>query len=171
MDLLDTVDLGVDRPLDASMDTVDVATAAQRLGVPVATVYKRIQRGRLRVQRVDGHVYVVLDRSTDTVDASMDPPSNGHGPVSTPSMDTPEPAAPAAEPSALTLALAEVRGERDHLRAEVERLHERLREAHVLLAQRPALPAPSESTRVDPETVSPDTVSRPWWAALRWWRR
>jgi hypothetical protein len=73
-----------------------------------------------------------------------------------------------SDASALALALAEVRGERDRLVAKLERVPERLREAHVLLAQERALPAPS----VDQEPSSHrESLPRPWWSRWAWWRR
>jgi hypothetical protein len=86
----------------------------------------------------------------------------------------------AAELATARAVLAAVEGERDHLRAQVTALTERLaaeqervREAHVLLAQlaqRPALPAPTPG-QADTPDVPPADPPRPWWAALLWWRR
>ena len=145
MDLLDTVNVAMDSAVDAHMDIVDVATAAQRLGVPVATVYKRIQRGRLRVHRGDGHVYVVLDRSMDASTPSMDPASNGHGPDGPPSMDTANGHVDGAEqvvgsdnlaPLVAQLQSENVwlRGELEARRRECDAWHDRLREAHLVQA-------------------------------------
>jgi hypothetical protein len=170
--------------VDGRTDTVDVATAAARLGLSTDGVYKRIKRGRLRVQRVDGRTFVVLDSPSTTVDTAhtTDRPTDGRtdgldGPVR-PSVDTDEqarfpelenPTVPLVDQlqSDVTFLRDELRAQREQHAAEVERLHERLREAHVLLAQRPALPAPSMSQLDNLSDVPP----RPWWARWRWWRR
>jgi hypothetical protein len=58
------------------------------------------------------------------------------------------------------------------LRAELETRGREVHELHVLLAQRPALPAPTNVVRASDEVLPTDGASaRPWWARWRWWRR
>ena len=59
--------------MDTRTDTVDVATAAARLGLSIDGVYKRIKRGRLRVHRTDGHVYIVLGGPSTPTDTPAPP--------------------------------------------------------------------------------------------------
>ena len=182
--------------MDTRTDTVDVATAAARLGLTVDGVYKRIKRGRLRVQRIDGRTLVVLDSPSIQVDTAA--PTDGHVDGRTDGLDghvhsrlgaaeqdcEPDPAVLLAgeQTTPLVAQLQSentwLRGELEAWRAQLEALqarhaaeisawHERLREAHVLLAQRPALPAGGE---ISPGATK-DAPPRPWWSRWLWWRR
>jgi hypothetical protein len=181
--------------MDTRTDTVDVATAAVRLGLTVDGVYKRIKRGRLRVQRIDGRTLVVLDNLSTQVDTAA--PTDGRVDGQTDRLDghvhnrlgTAEPDCepdPADFPAGGEIAplVAQLQSENTWLRGEVEAWraqlealqaqhaaeisawHERLREAHVLLVQRPALTAPE-----NPVTQGDEAPLRLWWAVLLWWRR
>lgn len=94
---------------------------------------------------------------------------------------------PDATPDATAVRVDELRRQRDQFEASVADLRERLDQAeahltaaelaqaelHRLLAlalQRPALPAPRD-TPADPSGGPTEASSRPWWAALLWWRR
>jgi len=140
---------------DLVVDLVDVPTAAQRLGVPVSTLYKRIERGKVRTQRVDGRVYVVVDRVSTPRDG-LD--SRGQRVEDTSST---------VEYPSSTL-VAHLQAEVTFLRGEVERRATAEAELRRLLAaalQQRALPAPAAPPSTDTSTACP------WWAALLWWRR
>lgn len=180
MEISDASPDGADASPDATPDAsrrsplalqeLPLADAAARLGLSPDAVRLRVQRGKtLRGSQRDGRWFVWLD------DADLDG-ARRDGDAS--------PAAPDASPTepdaSVRLAVAEARcaaltAERDRLVTELERMHarlaaeqERVREAHLLLAQRPALPAPVEDSGKDAETYQ----SRPrWWARWAWWRR
>ena len=82
---------------------------------------------------------------------------------------------PDATPDTSTALLAEVRRQRDQLEATVADLRGRLNAQEQAEAELRRLLALALQTRVLPEprdeTVSRDTISRPWWAALLWWWR
>jgi hypothetical protein len=71
--------------VDNSRDGVDLATAADRLGLAAATVRKRLQRGTIKgFKAADGTWRVVLDRvdsSQDKVDNGLDSPGQDDGPL------------------------------------------------------------------------------------------
>ena len=56
----------MDLEKDTVSDRLDIAQAAEYLGISQMALRKRIQRGQLKAEKVDGRVYVVLN-SLDTV--------------------------------------------------------------------------------------------------------
>jgi hypothetical protein len=139
--------------------------AAARLGLTPDAVRLRLRRGKTLQGRKQGREWYVLldDASPDVTGHATD-----HDRSSGVNADATQP----VTNDLVDELQSEVRFLRDELRAQREQhategavWQERLREAHVLLAQRPALPPPSEPCL---ETRQP----RPWWARwLAWWRR
>jgi type II secretory pathway component PulM len=137
-----------------------VAEAAVRLGLSERGLRKRIAKGHVRARQTEAGWRVAV-------------PEPRPGPVPEPG---PERAGPGPDPpSAL---VDQLHSEIAHLREELAALHERLREAHLLLAQRPALPegrgedlASIDARSGEAETTGDQVGSRPWWARLAWWRR
>jgi hypothetical protein len=179
--------------VDGRTDTVDVATAAARLGLSTDGVYKRIKRGRLRVQRVDGRTLVVLDSPSTQVDtqSTTGGPADGRtdgldGQVR-PSVDTIEQdhtsPPPLLETNNAPL-VEQLQSENAWLRGEVERRDAELAQRDVadaelrrllaLALQRPALPSGATIATPEPATdlvAESATKPRPWWARWAWWRR
>jgi hypothetical protein len=153
-----------------------VAEAAARLGLRPKTLRKQLARGRTPGLKRHGQWFAVLDDVLDAQDIGLDSAGPAAEPVQHADPDVP-PVLDSVPDDAGPLVVVVLEAEVAWLRAEVERLHERLaaeqerlREAHVLLAQRPALPAPLDAP-TDPSGEPPEASSRPWWAALLWWRR
>jgi excisionase family DNA binding protein len=141
--------------------SVNVQEAARRARVDERTIRRWISSGRLRAARGRGGWRIAAAALAPLLEVGADPPDGARADSAGDTDGVPE--VPEAPPtvSALDVALAEV----TFLRGQVEALQERLRETHVLLAQRPALPAPSTTCA----TVA--QVSRPWWARWLGWRR
>jgi len=166
--------------VDNLTDGVDIATAARRLGISTDGVHKRIARGRLPVYRVDGRTFVVVDspstptdtpRSTDSLDGHVQAASV-HAPEQDTQLGLSNPLVAQLE-SEVCFLRKQVEALQERHAAAVVAWQERLREAHVLLAQRPALPAPP--TAADPAaeatTAFCSSAAAPWWARWAWWRR
>ena len=68
----------LDGEVDAVPERLDIAQAAERLGLSQMAVRKRIQRGQLPAEKVDGRLYVVLgavdgsDRAADGDETELD---------------------------------------------------------------------------------------------------
>jgi hypothetical protein len=106
--------------VDNKQDSVDLTTAAARLGLSVATLRKRLQRGAIAgFKAADGSWRVVLN----TVDNRLDSPGQTGG----------------QHPAALVEALRdEIQFLRRQLQArddEIQRRDEEIRRVHVLLQQ------------------------------------
>jgi hypothetical protein len=106
--------------MDKKQDSVDLTTAAARLGLSVATLRKRLQRGAITgFKAADGSWRVVLD----AVDNRLDSPGQTGG----------------QHPAALVEALRdEIQFLQAELRArddEIQRRDEEIRRVHVLLQQ------------------------------------
>jgi hypothetical protein len=160
---------------------VPLAEAATILGTTQEAVRKRLRRGSLLGGKHGGEWCVVLP-------PELDPRSNGAGHGGTERDTAPADGGTEEDPrrdtagqaAVLEARLQEVERHRDALAAQLaeQNAHltaclERLREAHVLLAQERALPAPSIP---DPEMgavpINDLSEPRPWWARLAaWWRR
>jgi excisionase family DNA binding protein len=158
--------------------TMTATQAAAVLGVSADTLRRRVRRGELTAHRDRHGRLLVTVPSTVQADAGTDHTEDRacRQPAGDEVEDAGAVQALQAEMQALEALLTEVRGERDALRQQVveharerEQWHERLREAHLLLAQRPALPSPAAEA---PNLVSNSNEVRPWWQ--RWrrpWRR
>jgi hypothetical protein len=156
---------------------VPLGEAADLLGLTTEALRQRLKRGKsLRGVKRAGEWYVLLDQSQldgQPVASSHDqsqPVMNGHDQTR---LD-------AGEVAALREALAAGRDETIYLRGELQRQlerhaeetaawQERLREAHLLAAQRPALPAAAETPTETPRNDCAGSAESPrsWWA--RWW--
>jgi hypothetical protein len=106
--------------VDSKQDSVDLTTAAARLGLSVATLRKRLQRGTIAgFKAADGNWRVVLD----TVDNRLDSPGQNAGPNQSGLIDA---------------LLADIQFLRSQLQArddEIQRRDEEIRRIHVLLQQ------------------------------------
>jgi hypothetical protein len=129
--------------VDTVADKLTIADAAKHFGLTRDGVRKRLLRGKLTGVMLDGVQYVLVDKSAS-------PSSNGD----------------AVHDVSATL-VAQLQSENAWLRGELESRRREVSELHVLLAQRPALPAPREADSFT-ESVN---ESRPWWARWAWWRR
>lgn len=106
--------------LDTKQDSVDLATAAARLGLTVETVRKRLQRGKVKgFKGADGTWRVVLDRVDSKQDSpgqkagqEQDKPGQGDGPL-----------------------VEALRDEVRFLRSQLQARDEEIRRVHVLLQQ------------------------------------
>jgi hypothetical protein len=141
---------------------VPLAEAATLLGLTPEAVRLRLRRGKtLRGTKRPEGWYVALPADLDVTDRDLDAngsrsvtnnhatADDGSRPNAATDRDHSRPAPPTAQDAEVAW-----------LRAEVERLHERLRETHVLLGQRTLL-APMV------QTLHPDPP-RPWWSWRRW---
>jgi hypothetical protein len=156
---------------DQAGQVVPVAAAAAQLGVTPETLRKRLWRGQVPGVKLDGQWFVTVS-GTEQDEAGPAPaavPDTAGPPAgpSRPEQDSEQDNFPSLESPGAPL-VDQLQGEVAFLRGQVEALQERLREAHVLLAQERALPAPS----VDQEpTAHAESLPRPWWSHLAWWRR
>jgi hypothetical protein len=144
-----------------------VAAAARILGISERGVRQRISRGTLAAVRTPEGWRVELGAESRTEQTQEQGPERRtvRGTV------LPE---QGPEHDAVPPLVAALQGEVTFLRTVIERgdqeraeLHNRLREAHLLLAQRPALSSGLvESTT--PGEAATSTAPRPWWR--KWWR-
>jgi hypothetical protein len=137
--------------------------AAAVLGISADSLRRRIRQGTVQARR-DGQGRLVVELPADAGAPQAAPSVAGAPPASAGGVQALQ-----AELQALRAVLVEIRSERDALRLQVavhaqerHQWHERLREAHVLAAQRPALSAEVAST-AEP-TPAP---ALPWWR--KWW--
>lgn len=131
--------------MDTHTPTVDVATAAARLGITPEAVYKRIRRGQLQATRLDGRWFVDLDGSTNR---------NGQADKPAEPLDGPRSDGSSSSSSELVAVLeAEV--------ADLRQANAELRKLLALALQRPLLEAPTDLASVDAKCQP-----RPWWR--RW---
>jgi hypothetical protein len=138
--------------LDNGQDNVDLSTAAQRLGLTVETVRKRLQRGKIKgFKGADGAWRVVLDK----VDNRQDKPGQAAGQKQD---------KPGQNDDPLVAALRdEVHFLRSQLQARddaLQRRDEEIRRVHVLLQQ--------EQQQV--KALSDQREDRSWWHLERIWR-
>jgi hypothetical protein len=148
---------------------VPLSDAATRLGLTPDAVRLRLRRGKtLQGIKRGREWYVLLDdapsdatgRATDH-DRSSD--ATGRDDDATDQ-----------DPSAADALVVQLQSEVDFLRQEVAALQERLREAHLLAAQRVALPAGDAQSVTAPRDNDSivESLPRPkWWARWLWWRR
>jgi excisionase family DNA binding protein len=163
-----------------------LAEAAAILGVSVDTVRRRVRQGKLPARHdAEGRLLVevpssarqdALHSARQESEPAWQVPGNGHADArqvlggeskSADSADLaalPDTAQLAADLAHAQALIGELRHQRDQLEGEVAALHERLREAHLLAAQRPALAAAAEAGELFTESVN---NPRPWWR--RWW--
>ncbi len=153
------------------MAEVPLTDAAAALGVSVETIRRRVKRGQLAARHDgEGRVWITLP---DTARQETGPclatatPGDGHCQAED------QQGVLHAMLDATQRELETVKGEvaflRDELRRRSDEItvwQERLREAHLLAAQRPALPAPHHEPPAPPAT--PGTAPPP---DHPWWRR
>ena len=142
----------LDNGQDNEQDNVDLSTAAQRLGLTVETVRKRLQRGKIKgFKAADGAWRVVLDR----VDNKQDKPGQAAGQKQD---------KPGQNDDPLIAALRdEVHFLRSQLQARddaLQRRDEEIRRVHVLLQQ--------EQQQVKTLSDQRENARRPWWQV--WWK-
>jgi hypothetical protein len=130
-----------------------VAEAARQLGLSERGLRGRITRGQaLAQQTAAGWRVAVPEPLPEPPDSLPEPVTEASGTVTEP---------PWRElVDVLEATVGDLRGRLDTS----EQANSELRRLLALALQRPALPAPTLDC---PEPDSP----RPWWAALRWWRR
>jgi predicted site-specific integrase-resolvase len=157
-------------------ESVTLQEAADRLGVSIDALRKRLKRGKLHGYQREGRWYVYLDG----VDSTSTKPDNGQttGQDEHRQPDTALVDVLRDQVATLKSQVAEQSAELDARRREVEELH-------ILLQREQArtLPAPRESQSTNVDTDSSSTVvdtaqdvsnspigetirRRPWW---RWW--
>jgi hypothetical protein len=166
-----------------AVQEVPLTDAATRLGLTPDAVRLRLRRGKtLQGIKRGREWYVLLDDATPDVTGCVD----GHDRSADATGQDGD--APATQPVTDEL-VEQLRGEVVFLRQQVEALHERLREAHLLAAQQLALPAAAEAAsfahdaqnshaatfddgRQNPTAGSANDLqnSRPWWRRWAWWR-
>jgi hypothetical protein len=169
---------------------VDIATAALWLGLSVDTVRKRVQRGMLPAEKVDGRWFVVLDRVLDHAQDVQD--SHPDGPEGyDKSYDNVRGPEGLGELVALVerqqQTIMELSGRCGWLQSELQQTRTRLEVAEetIRLLQAPAArsesnlppdpvpaltpiyPAPSANGH-DSGAERPAGAERPWWAFWRW---
>ena len=130
---------------DSAGRAVPVAEAAAHLGLTPETLRKRLWRGQVPGEKRDGQWYVILaaplagqDGAGPRVpeqDCVQDTAGQGQD-------NEQDDAGPAALVAELRDRVAFLEAELARRDEEIAAWHDRLREAHLLLAQRPALPAP-----------------------------
>ena len=102
--------------MDSKQDSVDLNTAAGRLGISIATLRKRLQRGTIAgFKAPDGSWRVVLD----TVDNRLDSPGQNAG----------------QDHAALQNMIDTLRDENQFLRRQLQARDDDIRRLHVLLQQ------------------------------------
>ena len=143
-----------------SPDSVDLATAATKLGLTPETVRKRLQRGKLKgFKLADGTWRVVLDRQ----DRRQDSPGQAAG----------QEQDKAGQPPADALVEA-LRDEVRFLRSQLQARDDEIRRVHVLLQQEQhavkSLADQRAASQGQAEALERDLADarRPWWR--RWWR-
>src|SRR3954451_20589601 len=163
---------------------VPIAEAARQLGTAPEALRKRLGRGTLRGEKRDGGWYIYLpNRADDGVPCPDDRPDSGVLSPDYRADDYPDgrdavagvDVGVASRLVVVEVRLAEVERQRDFLETELRRRDddltaalERLREAHLLLAQRPALPAGVTGPAASAATTIA-VASRPWWAPFWPW--
>jgi hypothetical protein len=128
---------------DIEQDSVDLATAAARLGLAAETIRKRLQRGRIKgFKTADGTWRVVLDKQDKQQDSpgqaagqEQDKPGQGDAPL-----------------------IAALREDVQFLRSQLQARDEEIRRVHVLLQQ--------EQQQVKVLTDQREQARRPWWRRL-----
>jgi excisionase family DNA binding protein len=126
---------------DSVQDSVDLATAAVRLGLAAETVRKRLQRGKIKGFKTPGGTWrVVLDK----VDSKPNKPGQAAGQ---------EQDKPGQDDAPLVAAL---RDEVHFLRGQLQARDEEIRRVHVLLQQ--------EQQQV--KALTDQRARRPWWRRL-----
>jgi hypothetical protein len=129
--------------VDSEQDSVDLATAATRLGLTAETIRKRLQRGKIKGFKADDGAWrVTLDR----VDSKQDSPGQAAGQ---------EQDKPGQDDSALVQALRE---DVQFLRSQLQARDEEIRRVHVLLQQ--------EQQQVRALADQREQAQRPWWHRL-----
>jgi excisionase family DNA binding protein len=130
---------------DSVQDSVDLATAAVRLGLAAETVRKRLQRGKIKGFKTPGGTWrVVLDK----VDSKQNKPGQAAGQ---------EQDKPGQDDAPLVAALvAALRDEVHFLRGQLQARDEEIRRVHVLLQQ--------EQQQV--KALTDQRARRPWWRRL-----
>lgn len=153
-----------------------VPQVARLLGISERAVRKRITMGSLRAERAPQGWQILLEAVPGTVldDAEAVP---GTAVPPEPTAGTASTAATAVSDelveqlrSEVAFLRQELQEQRERHTGEIAAWQERLREAHLLAAQRPALPPPDGTvgTAREDGQVPPVPPLRPWWA---FWRR
>lgn len=150
-----------------------VAMAAERFGITPDAVLKRIKRGKLVAQRVDGRWRIYLDAIEPGPDSYLDSPrsdkksglisdngSNGHRQDSGQTRQTP------ASPELVAVLQEEIA----FLREEIRRKDQLLAAALQRIPELPATTASSQlSSTPSSQSSSPAAGPRHWWQRL--WKR
>jgi hypothetical protein len=129
---------------DNEQDSVDLSTAAKRLGLTVETVRKRLQRGKIKgFKGADGAWRVVLDKVDSRQDSAgqaagqkQDKPGQNDNPL-----------------------IAALRDEVHFLRSQLQARDEEIRRVHVLLQQEQQQVKALSDRREDQR----ENARRPWW--------
>jgi hypothetical protein len=129
--------------LDSEQDSVDLTTAAGRLGLTAETIRKRLQRGKIKgFKTPDGAWRVVLDKQDRRQDSlgqaagqEQDKPGQSDAPL-----------------------IAALREDIQFLRSQLQARDEEIRRVHVLLQQ--------EQQQVKALTDQREQARRPWWRQL-----
>jgi hypothetical protein len=147
-----------------------VAELAERLGITTRAVRKRIAAGQLVAERTP-HGWAVALPAAELPDEPTEPRAVLEEPPPAPAEPVAEPAVPPTELAEPSGELAALRAQVAWLQAEIERRDVAEAELRRLLAaalQQRALPGPS----VDQEpNAHAESLPRPWWSRLAWWRR
>jgi hypothetical protein len=134
------------------MDRLNVAEAAELLGITQAAVYKRIQRGTITHDKdEEGRVFVYVDPSDMPADTSMDTSESSTDKPTDRSTDR------SMDSSGHVELIAELRLHNEHLRKEVEAWREESRRKDTIImtmAQRIPELEPDQEPREAPETAS-----------------
>jgi excisionase family DNA binding protein len=130
---------------DNEQDSVDLSTAAKRLGLTVETVRKRLQRGKIKgFKGIGGAWRVVLDK----VDSRQDSPGHPAG------QGQDKPGQGDDDPL-----VAALRDEVHFLRSQLQARDEEIRRVHVLLQQEQQQVKALSDRRDDQR----ENARRPWW--------
>jgi hypothetical protein len=152
--------------LDSVLDRLDIPTAAERLGISVEALRKRIARRQVAAVKEDGRWYVLLDTRPDTVrDNGTAQSRTGQAAVD----NVQDESRTGPDESGLRELVDVLKAEVEHLRHELEIRNGELQRKDTIimaLAQRAALPAPEQRPEPAPAPAPP----RPWWMRLAWWR-